>query len=188
MLCHLTIPDITSLMDKMLDPIFNLPLQKLLVQTLIKTSYGFSDVFNKSGNYDLMLKLGDWFSYERTPRALIFARDAPKVSDVKSMIKLMRYNDYTRDPYSACNCTPPYSAENAISARCDLNPRNGTYPFGALGHRSHGGTDMKLTTSSLAANLQFIAQSGPTWDPLPPFRWSEQGESETIRFHERRCH
>ena len=128
-----------------------------------------------SGNYDLVLKLGDWFSYERTPRALIFARDAPKVSDIPSMIKLMRYNDYTRDPFSACNCTPPYSAENAISARCELNPRNGTYPFPALGHRSHGGTDMKLTTSKLAAKLQFIAQSGPTWDPLPPFRWSEQG-------------
>ena len=36
--------------------------------------------------------------------------------------------------------------------------------------RSHGGTDMKVTTSKLARNLQFIAQSGPTWDPLPPFR------------------
>ena len=41
--------------------------------------------------------------------------------------------------------------------------------------RSHGGTDMKVTSSKLAAKLQFIAQSGPTWDPLPPFRWSEQG-------------
>lgn len=139
----------------------------------------FQDVFNKSGNYDLMLKLGDWFSYDRTPRALIFARDAPQVSDVASMIKLMRYNDYTKDPLSACNCTPPYSAENSISARCDLNPKNGTYPFGALGHRSHGGTDMKLTTSALASNLQFIAQSGPTWDPLPPFRWSEQDFLDT---------
>ena len=37
--------------------------------------------------------------------------------------------------------------------------------------RSHGGTDMKVTTSKLARNLQFIAQSGPTWDPLPPVRW-----------------
>ena len=142
-------------------------------------------MFNKSGNYELMLKLGDWFSYDRTPRALIFARDAPQVSDIPSMIKLMRYNDYTKDPFSACNCTPPYSGENGISARCDLNPKNGTYPFGALGHRSHGGTDMKLTTSVLASKLQFIAQSGPTWDPLPPFRWSEQGmyvmKSEIIK-------
>ena len=34
---------------------------------------------------------------------------------------------------------------------------------------------MKVTSSKLASKLQFIAQSGPTWDPLPPFRWSEQG-------------
>ena len=46
-----------------------------------------------------------------------------------------RYNDYTRDPLSACACSPPYSAENAISARCDLNPAAGTYPFSSLGHR-----------------------------------------------------
>ena len=67
------------------------------------------------------------------------------VIDIPSMIKLMRYNNFQKDPLSKCDCTPPYSAENAISARNDLNPKSGTYPFGALGHRSHGGTDMKLT-------------------------------------------
>ena len=55
-----------------------------------------------------------------------------------------RYNDFTHDPLSRCNCTPPYSGENAISARCDLNPAAGKYPFGALGHRNHGGIDMKV--------------------------------------------
>merc|ERR1719323_1581146 len=80
----------------------------------------------------------------------------------------MRYNNFTLDPLSKCDCSPPYSGENAISARNDLNPRNGTYPFGALGHRSHGGTDMKVTSYKLSQNLQFIAQSGPTWNPLPP--------------------
>ena len=54
---------------------------------------------------------------------------------MSSMIKLMRYNNYTEDPLSACACSPPYSGENAISARNDLNPRNGTYPFHALSHR-----------------------------------------------------
>ncbi len=43
-----------------------------------------------------------------------------------------------------CNCTPPYSGENAISARSDLNPSNGIYPFNALSHRMHGGTDNKV--------------------------------------------
>ena len=57
-----------------------------------------------------------------------------------------RYNDYQHDALSRCNCTPPYSAENAISARSDLNPADGKYPFGALGHRQHGGTDAKVNT------------------------------------------
>ena len=57
---------------------------------------------------------------------------------------LCRYNNFQHDPLSACNCTPPYSAENAISARSDLNPANGVYPFSALGHRSHGGVDSKV--------------------------------------------
>lgn len=57
----------------------------------------------------------------------------------------LRYNDYKHDPLAKCSkCKPPYSAENAISSRCDLNPKNGTYPFGALGHREHGGTDSKV--------------------------------------------
>lgn len=48
------------------------------------------------------------------------------------------------DPLSACDgCNPAQNGENAISARSDLNPANGTYPFGALGQRPHGGTDMK---------------------------------------------
>ncbi len=127
-------------------------------------------------------KFGDWFSYNQTARANIFRRDHVKVTDLDSMLKLMRsvraidpgfklqktnvllsflkqlmmvrchsnkrtyrrYNDFKHDPLSRCNCTPPYSGENAISARSDLNPANGTYPFGALGHRSHGGTDSKV--------------------------------------------
>ena len=55
-----------------------------------------SDVFERSGNIELVKEHGDWFSYDRTPRALIFARDAPFVTDITSMIHLMRYNNYTQ--------------------------------------------------------------------------------------------
>ena len=34
---------------------------------------------------------------------------------------------------------------------------------------------MKVTSSVLARSLEFVAQSGPAWDPLPPFRWADQG-------------
>ena len=37
-------------------------------------SFNYSDVFNKSGNSELVKLYGDWFSYDKTPRALIFAR------------------------------------------------------------------------------------------------------------------
>lgn len=42
----------------------------------------------------------------------------------------MRYNNYTYDSYSKCDCDPPYSGENTISARSDLNPASGRYAFG----------------------------------------------------------
>ena len=58
--------------------------------------------------------------------------------------QILRYNDYTRDEFSRCNCTPPYSAEAAISARGDLNPANGTYPFSGMGHVNHGALDYKV--------------------------------------------
>lgn len=132
----------------------------------------FPVIFNMSGGNENVRKYGDWFSYDGSPRARIFKRDNTKVTDLKSMMNLMRYNDFTHDPLSRCNCTPPYSAENAISARCDLNPANGTYPFGALGHRSHGGTDMKLTNNAMFKTMQFVAVSGPTHDQLVPFQWS----------------
>jgi hypothetical protein len=48
------------------------------------------------------------------------------------------------DKFSRCNCTPPYTAEAGISARGDLNPANGTFPFPGMGHVNHGGLDMKV--------------------------------------------
>lgn len=56
-----------------------------------------------------------------------------------------RYNDFLHDPLSLCKaCSPQANAENAISARSDLNPANGSYPFQALHQRSHGGIDVKV--------------------------------------------
>lgn len=50
----------------------------------------FPNIFNLSGNWDNVKKYGDWFTYDKTPRALIFARDWSKVDDMSSLIKLMR--------------------------------------------------------------------------------------------------
>ncbi|KAL7642454.1 UNVERIFIED_CONTAM: hypothetical protein RMT77_007015 [Armadillidium vulgare] len=149
--------------------------------TLLNQSYwpsynipSFPKIFALSGGPALVAKYGDWFSYEKSPRALIFARNSTLIHDMDSMIGVMRYNNFKYDPYSRCNCTPPYSAENGISARSDLNPKNGTYPFSALGHRSHGGTDMKVTNSQMFFKFRFKAVSSPTYDQQPVFIWSKQ--------------
>jgi len=135
----------------------------------------YKDVFNLSGSLPNVAKFGDWFTYEKNPRARIFARDHKNVKDMATMKKIMRYNNYINDPASACaKCTPIHaSAENAIMARSDLNPADGTYPFGALGSRCHGGTDTKITDSSMVVGLSFVAQSGPTSDDQPVFKWSD---------------
>ncbi|XP_059532653.1 putative phospholipase B-like 2 [Myotis daubentonii] len=133
----------------------------------------FESVFNASGLPGLVAQYGDWFSYDRNPRAQIFRRDQSLVHDVDSMIQLIRYNDFLHDPLSLCKaCRPQPNGENAISARSDLNPANGSYPFQALQQRSHGGIDAKVTSMALAKALHLVAVSGPTWDQVPPFQWS----------------
>uniref|UniRef100_A0A3B3HSJ2 Phospholipase B-like n=1 Tax=Oryzias latipes TaxID=8090 RepID=A0A3B3HSJ2_ORYLA len=133
----------------------------------------YEEIFNASGCNELVEKFGPWFSLDQNPRAQIFRRNQTQVTDLDSMIRLMRYNNFKEDPLSMCEgCNPPQNGENAISARSDLNPANGTYPFGALKQRSHGGTDMKMTSFGMFKEYGMIAVSGPTWDQLPPFQWS----------------
>lgn len=151
--------------------------------TLRNTSYWSSyniayypHIYNMSGAMDAFIKYGDFFSYTHSPRSNIFRRDHHKVNDIESMINLMRYNNFTKDPLSECSkCSPPYSGENTIAARSDLNPATGKYPFDALGHRDHGATDMKLTNFKLSETLQFISIAGPTHDDadVTPFVWSQ---------------
>ncbi|XP_049619775.1 putative phospholipase B-like 2 [Syngnathus scovelli] len=133
----------------------------------------YEEIFNASGCNELVKKFGPWFSLDQNPRAQIFKRDQKSVTDIASMMRLMRYNNFKEDPLSQCQgCNPPTNGENAISARSDLNPANGTYPFGALRQRSHGGTDMKMTSYGMFRRYEMLAVSGPTWDQVPPFQWS----------------
>uniref|UniRef100_H2YHB7 Phospholipase B-like n=1 Tax=Ciona savignyi TaxID=51511 RepID=H2YHB7_CIOSA len=132
----------------------------------------YPKVFNASGLPALVKKYGPWFTHDRTPRALIFARNHSSVTDIHKMLKLMRYNNFQHDPLSSCNCTPPYSGENAIAARSDLNLAQGEYPLPALSQRNHGATDVKITSSSLHRNYEMIAECGPTHDQQPVFKWS----------------
>uniref|UniRef100_K7FJ07 Phospholipase B-like n=1 Tax=Pelodiscus sinensis TaxID=13735 RepID=K7FJ07_PELSI len=141
----------------------------------------FEEIFNVSGQLELVKKYGDWFTYDKNPRALIFRRNQTLVRDMDSMIQLMRSSNFLKDPLSRCQgCDPPQNAENAIAARSDLNPANGTYPFAALRQRSHGGTDMKITSYAMAKGYSLIAASGPTWDEVPPPQWSTSPYSNLV--------
>uniref|UniRef100_A0A915E929 Phospholipase B-like n=1 Tax=Ditylenchus dipsaci TaxID=166011 RepID=A0A915E929_9BILA len=113
-----------------------------------------------------------WFSWSQCPRARMFKRDHANVTDLDTLTKLMRYNNYKKDEFSKCDCNPPYTAEAAISSRGDLNPANGTYPFPGMGHVNHGALDFKGTNYKLFKQFRFRAWSGPTYDQVPVFKWS----------------
>ncbi|XP_045537753.1 putative phospholipase B-like 2 isoform X4 [Papilio machaon] len=154
-------------------------LTEQLVNTTYFPSYNipyFPTIFNLSGGNVRVATFGDWFGYKTNPRANILKEKQAGITNLRDMFNTMRYNDFKHDPLSRCACVPPYSACNAIAARNDLNPANGTFPFRALGHRSHGGTDAKVTSWQLRKNYEFVAVSGPTFNisrGIPPFVWSE---------------
>lgn len=51
----------------------------------------FDEVFNASGGPDLVKKYGSWFSFNDNPRAQMFRRNQSLVTDLESMVHLMRY-------------------------------------------------------------------------------------------------
>jgi len=137
---------------------------------------------SRISGYNGMGSKNNWYRWGACPRARIFQRDQHKVVDLNSLKDLMRYNNYTHDPFSRCACTPPYTAEAGISARGDLNPADGHYELAGMGHRNHGSLDYKGTNYTLFKKLRFQAIGGPTYDrhttnigryydPLPAFNW-----------------
>jgi len=92
---------------------------------------------------------------------------------MKSLFKLMSYNDFKNDPLSRCNSTPPYCAGHAIASRYDLNDPDGTYPTPNTGFDANGAIDLKMVNLDLIKSMQMIAISGPTYQQQPPFEWSK---------------
>ena len=114
-------------------------------------------------------KYGDFFSYNQTARARIFARDHVKVHNVSTMYSLMRYNDFQHDPLSRCpTCTPQPNAKYAIASRADLNDPAGKYPVPWTGYGLSGAYDAKITSFGLSQKLAMVAVSGPTDINVPP--------------------
>ncbi|CAG2178118.1 unnamed protein product [Oppiella nova] len=140
----------------------------------------FPDIYQMSGTADMFRKFGPFYSHNSTARALIFRRDESKVTDLKTLYSLMRYNDFKRDPLSQCQtyekqCIPPYSADLTIAARNDLNEVTGSYAIPEWSHDLEGAIDAKMTTSTMVWDLEMLAVSGPTDAQQPPFQWSTSG-------------
>jgi hypothetical protein len=133
----------------------------------------YLETISKLSGFDEKGEQNNWWKWGFSPRARIFHRDQNNVTDLESLRRLMRYNDYKHEPFSRCGCNPPYTAEAGIAARGDLNPANGTYEVPGMGHRNHGSLDYKGTNYELMKQLRFVAQGGPTFDPLPPFSWKD---------------
>ncbi len=108
----------------------------------------------------------DSYSFDRAPRARIFARDAPRVHSIGDMQRLLRSNAYRTDPLSR-GCPG-----EAIAARYDLPPlvRAGA---GAAENKNEcecevkrpqafGATDAKITSMAWAAQSAAVAVVGPT--------------------------
>lgn len=131
----------------------------------------FPEIYQASGQAALAAK-DDFYSYSKTPRARIFARDQGRVANITSLFHLLRYNDFTHDPLSRCNCSPPYTAQFAIAERDDLNDPKGRYPIHDFTFRARGAIDAKMTNAKLVADLEMVAVSGPTDQTVPAFSWA----------------
>lgn len=166
---HTILPGFLTVLEEIPGLIQYKDMTSVLLNTSYWASYNvqyYKETYHASGLPEMVARYGDFFTHDHCPRANIFRRDHLTVNDFKTLTKLMRYNDFQHDPLSKCNCTPPYSACNAISARNDLNAPNGTYPFHILGFGLLGATDLKLTSITMAMDtLTFMAISGPTYDP-----------------------
>lgn len=124
----------------------------------------FKEIFNLSGYPKEVAARGSSATYEKAPRAEIFARDATAADTLDKFQKLMRYNNYGADP--VCQQKGYGGGACAISARGDLGGE------GWLG----GGVDAKVTSASLqqatSAQVLVHAACGPTHSQQPVFSWS----------------
>ncbi|XP_026021405.1 phospholipase B-like 1 [Astatotilapia calliptera] len=118
-------------------------------------------IYTMSGYVEMWEQYGEDFSYDLCPRAKIFRRDQCGVKDLESLKRIMRFNDYKKDPYSKGDPC------KSICCRNDLQSERPS-PGGCY--------DTKVTDFHLAGDFRAEAVNGPTTqDGLPPFFWDKFG-------------
>jgi len=116
----------------------------------IQNAMGFSDA-------ERLSPLGSYYNYNKTARAVLFAKYGPQTKDLQSFMHLMRYNKYQTDEVSQKH--PSWS----IAGRYDLEP---DIAF----RKPNGATDCKLTTA--------LSMNGET---LPVPNSKKQVKDRTLR-------
>lgn len=136
----------------------------------------FPAIFNASNQWPLIEKYGDHFTWDKTARAQIFAREQASIVDADSYAAVIRYNHFQTDPLGTQSCKDgTRSGSNAISERGDLTPTSAKC-ISDVARQDEGGIDAKFTSAAFMLAQQrsvtVRAQSGPTHDSQPPFNWS----------------
>ena len=150
----------------------------------------FPSVYKISGVAAMEATVGTFFSWTRYARAEIFARNQSGVTDLASMQRMMRYNNWQSDPLSivpACvGCVPATNPQLVIANRADLVPWNvnygnvtGTALQGYLSFAAFGAIDTKITSWKMMtqnadrADMRASIINGPSTGGvgLPVFDW-----------------
>lgn len=163
---------------------------------LVKNGYIMGDniaYFDKTYKITLeeqqCLQQGSIFCKTNYSRAQIFARNATSINTIDQFKRMMRYNDFQKDPLSLIpncpSCNPRYNPQLAIANRADLVPENANFAelynpawvnnAAFLSRGAFGAIDAKMIAWSQidASSGAFVphAISGPTTDQQPPFSW-----------------
>lgn len=106
------------------------------------------------------------YRYDKNPRGLMFARDAPGITGVEDMKRIMRYNRWQTDPLAITEGQTDPDPGNGISARYDLR-------LDESRRKAFGGYDAKILTYN-AYSRKMVAYfiSGPTTDDQEPWDFS----------------
>lgn len=120
----------------------------------------FDDVRRLAGETEAEETQGNMYSADHNPRANIFAKTAPEITNLADMRAEMRRNRWPNDVDGGPSNTP----DHAIAARSDLAKDS---------PRANGGVDSKVTNACLAKQLSADAVSGPSHDSQTPFRWTD---------------
>jgi hypothetical protein len=110
----------------------------------------FQDIRKITGHADAEAKYGDLYSYEKSPRALLFKAKGSTVASLSDMRNVMMDNDGA-------------DAGHAIASRLDLDAAAGGIPNGAI--------DAKVVNVCLMKKLAAQAISGPSHESRPVFQW-----------------